>query len=522
MKTWSPAVACSKREELLLKACKKRRLFVFLRLRRHEIFNKPLQEQLGRMYRDTGAGEEPQPPAMMCMALLLQCCCGVSDSEAVRMATTDMVWQMLLGCLGQEEPAFSQGGLQQFRERLIKHDMDRVLLERTIELARETTEFDWRKLPKDLRLAVDSSPFEGAGRVEDTFNLLGHAARRVIEIAARVLKRDVSELANDAGIPIVLASSVKAGLDVDWTHPEARTRALNVLDEQVRHLRAWLEKADLEATKPLAKYIEVLKTVQHQNIETLPTGLVAMIEGVAPDRTISVEDTEMRHGRKTKSKLFNGYKRHIGVDLDSRLILACSLTPANQPEALGAEPIKRDIARQGFDIAEFHSDLAYVHSSVATEVLAAGGQVVSKPWPTGGREGRLGKGDFSFNMRDRTVTCPAGQTEHFKLGQVVTFDAAGCDPCAFREQCTTAPLGRGRTISIAEDELLQQRARKVLRTSAGREKRRERVAVEHRLAHVAQRQGRRARYRGTRRNLYDLRRTSAVLNLQQIQLVANQ
>ena len=35
---------------------------------------------------------------------------------------------------------------------------------------------------------------------------------------------------------------------------------------------------------------------------------------------------------------------------------------------------------------------------------------------------------------------------------------------------------------------------------------RERVGVEHRLAHLVRRQGRRARYRGVRRNLFDLRR----------------
>lgn len=62
--------------------------------------------------------------------------------------------------------------------------MDNRLVERTSELARRTKAFDWRKLPKDLRLAVDSSPLEGAGRVEDTINLLGDAARKVIECAA--------------------------------------------------------------------------------------------------------------------------------------------------------------------------------------------------------------------------------------------------------------------------------------------------------------------------------------------------
>ena len=30
---------------------------------------------------------------------------------------------------------------------------------------------------------------------------------------------------------------------------------------------------------------------------------------------MSIEDKEMRHGRKTKSKRFNGYKRHLAIDL---------------------------------------------------------------------------------------------------------------------------------------------------------------------------------------------------------------
>jgi hypothetical protein len=41
-----------------------------------------------------------------------------------------------------------------------------------------------------------------------------------------------------------------------------------------------------------------------------------------------------------------------------------------------------------------------------------------------------------------------------------------------------------------------------------------RVAVEHRLAHLGRRQGPRARYRGTRKNLFDLRRTAAIQNLE--------
>ena len=53
----------------------------------------------------------------------------------------------------------------------------------------------------------------------------------------------------------------------------------------------------------------------------------------------------------------------------------------------------------------------------------------------------------------------------------------------------------------------------VNRPTPRRAKLRERVAVEHTLAHVGRWQGRRARYRGLRKNLFDLRWCAVVHNL---------
>lgn len=50
-------------------------------------------------------------------------------------------------------------------------------------------------------------------------------------------------------------------------------------------------------------------------------------------------------------------------------------------------------------------------------------------------------------------------------------------------------------------------------TPAGRTKLRERVAVELSLSHIGRWQGDQARYVGTRKNLFDLRRTAVVHNL---------
>ena len=88
MERWNPPVRLSPQEKLLLKRLKRvRALFGFLRMHRHELFDDEFQERLEAMYRVTGAGAPPHPPALLCMVVLLQGYLGVSDAEAVEFLT---------------------------------------------------------------------------------------------------------------------------------------------------------------------------------------------------------------------------------------------------------------------------------------------------------------------------------------------------------------------------------------------------------------------------------------------------
>jgi hypothetical protein len=300
-------VHCSEREGRLLKlAGKSRKLLVFLRERRHAIFDEGFEAELESMYRDTGQGEEPQPPALLCMAMLLQGYLQVSDAEAVRLSATDACWRMVLGTLTEkgDEPAFSQGGLQQFRERMVRHDMDRRLLERTIEVAKRSRAFDWKKLPKTLRVAVDSRPLAGAGRVEDTINLLGHAGRKVAECVATELDTSFEDVCRRAGAPLLLASSIKAGLDINWNDRDAKEEALHRLWVQLEKLCAWVQKRRMDDWDdgPLNRYLEALWQVKEQDLEAAPDGRVRLHRGVAGGRRVSIEDAEMRHGSQEQEQ----------------------------------------------------------------------------------------------------------------------------------------------------------------------------------------------------------------------------
>lgn len=519
---WNPPEALSFVERQFVKRMARTgKLFAFLREKRLAIFDEALQAELAAMYRDTGAGAPAVAPGLMAMATLLQGYLGASDAEMVELTVFDARVQMVLGCIGAQQPPFSQGAFSDFRARLIRHDMDRRIVERSGEVARTSQGFDPKKLPRNLRVGIDSKPLEGAGRVEDTFNLLGHAARKVVECAASLLKWKVARVCEEASIPVLLESSVKKGLDVDWNDATEKLEAIKVLTVQLTSLLSWLEHRLPEelAKPPLAEDVATLKQILEQNTEPDPDdpdGGLRIIDGVAEDRRVSVEDPDMRHGRKSKSKRFNGFKEHVAVDLRTNIILAAAVTAANQAESTGAQPLAEDMRRAGLRVRELYIDRGYINAALVADVLADGGDVFCKPWQS--RNGTLfPKSAFELNMGKRTITCPNGQVQHFELGDAVEFDSHVCDSCPLRAKCTTAEKGSGRTVSIAENEALQQRFRKRLATPKGREILRRRVGVEHSLAHLARRQGPRARYRGIRKNTFDVRRAAAIQNLETAQ-----
>jgi hypothetical protein len=518
---WCPSVPLSRREQFLVGRMKRTgKLFAFLRHHRHELFDDAFQAELEVMYRESGEGKLPIAPALLSMVILLQAYTGASDAQAVELSIVDARWQMVLGVIGDDEPPFSQGALPAFRQRLIAHDMDRRLLERTIELAKATAAFDWKKLPKELRIAIDSRPLEGAGRVEDTFNLLAHAARKVLAAAARLARLTPEDIARAAQTPLLVGTSVKAALDIEWSDPEQKASAIGTLVEQLDRLERWIasECGEKAEKPPLAEPLATLRQLREQDLDPEPPDNKPRIrKGTAEDRRVSVEDKDMRHGRKSKSKRFTGFKGHIACDLDTDLILACGVTAANRPEAEVLPSLEADISCYSDRniVSQLSIDRGYIKSPLASEVFARGGEVLCKPWVS--RNGDFfRKSEFKINMRARTITCPAGETEFFAPGEVVEFSATACDQCPLREKCTSAAFGSGRTVSMAHDEQLQHRLRKLTASPTGRKKLRERVKVEHKLAHLSRKQGRRARYLGIRKNVFDLRRHASVINLEAV------
>jgi hypothetical protein len=513
MVMWNPPIDLSAQEQRLCSRMKAAgKLYVFLRGVRHELFDEATQQQLEAIHSELPRGTPPVPASQMAMAMLLQAYAKLSDAEATRHAEMDAAWRMVLGTLDADEPLFSKTTLVRYRAAFVAQGFDQLLLRRTVEVARARKGFDARKLSK-LRLAIDSAPLEGAGRVEDTINLLGRALQVIVNVVAVLLMMTPEAVRQRAGLTLLSGSSLKAMLDLNWGDPDARDDAAERILKEAERLEQWAQSEGrtwILSDSLVAKAREQFARIEQQDLEHAADGRVHIVQGVAKERQISISDPEMRHGHKSRSVHINGFKRYEAVDLDSGAVLEAVVLPANRPEQEGADKMQATVLTYG-EVGAVYVDRAFLPSLVVTQTAAAGGEVVCRPY-SGGKSERFTKRDFAIDMERGTVKCPAGNIVQLRA-KSAHFSVTVCQNCPLREDCIGEGKSGGRSVAIHPQEALLQELQELPKTAEGRKQLRERTAIEHRMAHLVYRQGDRARYIGVRKNDYDVRRAAAIDNL---------
>ena len=123
---------------------------------------------------------------------------------------------------------------------------------------------------------------------------------------------------------------------------------------------------------------------------------------------MSAHDPEMRHGRKSSSKRFDGHKAAIVVDTDTQLITAVEVLPGNAPDNSGAlELVEQSETNTGTPVEEAMGDAAYGDGDTRQDFADAGRTLTAR---APGRPDRkhFPKEDFHIDLEAGACTCPAG------------------------------------------------------------------------------------------------------------------
>lgn len=105
---------------------------------------------------------------------------------------------------------------------------------------------------------------------------------------------------------------MKAALDLNWDQPDQKNLALGMILEAIDRFEAFVQAQPENTQHPqVCSALETARLIVAQDVEVDAHGEVKLLSGVAKERQISIEDKQMRHGRKSKTQRFDGYKRHI-------------------------------------------------------------------------------------------------------------------------------------------------------------------------------------------------------------------
>lgn len=504
------------------------------------------------LYKHTGLGRPSIPPSQMAILMLLQYEAGVSDGEAVERSGCDLRWAAALERL-PGPPLCARTTMILFRARLALHDAVERMFDRSLEHARALGLLKTGK----LKVLLDTRPVVGRGAVEDTFNLLARAMDRLLRtLAAREgtavgVWAEVHHLQRYVRQP---NTSLKGQLEIDWTDPSARRKALA---EVVGDARLLLECADQVLAKwppegegapaerqALEEDVDLLRQILSQDIEERKSAagsgggghqtpqaggqsshgasVPELKEGTAPDRIPSATDPDQRHGRKSASKKFNGHKKRVALDPDSELILDIQALAGNAGDAEGAlQQVEAVERRTGQEVEFALGDSAFAGGATRREFADQGRVLHARQPPPATPTFGISKSAFHLLFEGEAVvavTCPAGKTvtdgKKGSKGTVTFHFGKLCQRCPLRHVCVSAKrLSQGRSIQIHPEERLLQLAREFQQTAAGKELLSQRVKVEHALARLARLGTGQARYFGRKKTEFQLLTSAAVVNL---------
>jgi len=419
-------------------------------------------------------GRPSVPPARLTKVLILQNYENLSDREALEMLRFDIRWKYALNYEG-----FDRSLLVYFRARLLINHKEKMVFKKSLELARETG-----LLKEKVDQVIDSTPMLGAGAVKDTYELLRDGIRKILSLMDKKKKSRIN-------LSLKAYGKNDPKPKINWDDKKERQELLSLLVSDVKEVLSHVDVNKEDVDNQLKDAANLLARIVSQDIEEDKENKPKIKKGVAKDRVISTTDPEMRHGRKSRSGKFNGYKTHLIKDVDSDIITNIDVSPGNCPDGDMAEPLIDE---------------------------------ASKAPPLKDTE-KLNKEEFDVDVKNEKVVCPEGKVAEKcykskdaegKVVKTFVFSKEVCNTCPRKGECTSAK-NTGRTVSVGPYEEYLQKIRGIQKTEEFKEiYNKRRPPVERKIAELIHHGLRKTRYIGKRKSRLQALFTAAAVNLKRI------
>jgi transposase len=417
-----------------------------------------LRDALGPVYQDEQfahlfpkRGRAAETPWRLALVTVLQAMEGLTDRQAAECVRMRMDWKYALS-LSLDDEGFDATILGDFRERLIAHQAQDLVLEPILKLSRDQ---GWLKPA-------------GKARTDSTAVLASVRALNSLESVGESMRATLNAIALEE--PDWLRANVDAGWFDRYVHrfemarfPKAESKK-EQLRKQVgedvdRLLRAIDESSSPQALRSLPEVV-LLRQIFAQHYEKKGEQ-VAWRDGPAvenSERVVSLYDPDARSSRKRETTWL-GYKVHLTETCDQdesvpHLITHVGTTPATLPDSEVLADIGQDLRQKDLAPREHFVDQGYTSGSALVEQAEQGTEIVGPvpedtSWQQRQQTGYAVE-NFALDWNKQVATCPQGaQSTHWSIqhdeGQevvAISFPSTTCQACPVKQQCTHGQSGR--------------------------------------------------------------------------------
>ena len=352
-------------------------------------------------------GRPSLPADLIGSVLVLKELNDMSDPQTAEALKYDIRWKVACG-RALTETSFDPSTLVYWRRRIAESERPDRVFEAVDAVIAETGVLRGKR-----KRCVDSTVFDDAVATQDTVTQLVAAMRKVArlvpgaqEVVSRVARLDYSK----PGKP-----------QIDWDDPDAKQQLVSDLVNDALAVLAELSGPDApEREDKAADALGLLALVAGQDVEPAEDsdgtdGRWRIVRRVAPDRVISVVDTETRHTRKSKANRKDGFRGHIAAEPSTGLITDCELTKASGEQGSDATVGEKMIARDRYHRADT-------------------GAVCDGADPAAPADEDPGIGDAGAAQPDTTAPMRAEQEQSSSVGAAIAAVATADDAAAERRR----------------------------------------------------------------------------------------
>ncbi|MFI6051452.1 IS1182 family transposase [Streptomyces violascens] len=431
-----------------------------------------VRDELGPLFEDAQFAEAfptrggpAWSPGQLAMVSVLQLAEGLTDRQAADAVRGRIDVKYALG-LELDDPGFDFSVLSEFRDRLIAHGLEELVLDRLLERAG-----DLGLLKAGGRQRTDSTHVLAAVRTLNRMELVGESLRAALEVLAVAAPGWLAEVAAPEWFEHygkrIDSFRLPKGADTreQWALQVGRDGFALLEAVHASGAPTWLR--EVEAVQILRRvwvqhYHRDARGVGWREGKDLPPGRV---------RLSSPYDTDARYSVK-RGAGWDGYKVHFTETCEDdapHLITNVLTTDATVADADVTENVQTRLAGRRLSPAVHLVDSGYM--SAALLVAAAGndidlmGPALADTTTQGRAGGGFARDAFTVDWPARTVCCPRGArsvhwSEQYRPTGTpiiqVRFAGATCDACPVRAQCTTALGGTyGRRLTLLAQPLQQ-------------------------------------------------------------------